>query len=159
MKIRKSTIEDINHIQKIYDYAREYMISQGNTNQWTNGYPDYDTIKTDIEKSQSYVCIDEDNTVVGVFVFYIGNEEDYNNIEGTWLNNDEYGVVHRIATNKKGVGSFCLRYCFEQINNIKIDTHQDNISMQKLLEKEGYTKCGIITLKRNGAKRIAFQKV
>ena len=33
-----------------------------------------------------------------------------------------------------------------RVNNIKIDTHKDNISMQKLLEKNGFKYCGIIYL-------------
>ena len=75
--------------------------------------------------------------------------------------NDEYAVVHRIASlhGRKGAASFCMNYCFNIHNNIRIDTHKNNIPMQKFLEKEGFIKCGRIILHRNNEDRIAFQKV
>ncbi len=128
-------------------------------NQWVNGYPDIEAITKDLASNNSYVCID-DNQIVGVFTFIKGIDPTYIHIyEGNWLNEASYGVVHRIAslTHKKGVASYCLNWCYEQINNIKIDTHRDNIIMQKLLEKNGYTYCGIIYLE-SGAERLAYQK-
>ena len=46
----------------------------------------------------------------------------------------------------------------EDENSIKIDTHKDNISMQKLLEKNDFKYCGIIYLE-DGSQRIAFEKI
>ena len=43
------------------------------------------------------------------------------------------------------------------IKNIKIDTHEDNLIMQKLLEKNSFKYCGVIYL-LDGSKRIAFEK-
>ena len=43
------------------------------------------------------------------------------------------------------------------IKSIRIDTHKDNIPMQRALAKHGFIKCGIIHL-ANGDERIAFQK-
>ena len=39
--------------------------------------------------------------------------------------------------------------------NIREDTHADNQIMQKLAEKNGFVKCGIIYVK-NGTPRIAY---
>jgi ribosomal protein S18 acetylase RimI-like enzyme len=44
------------------------------------------------------------------------------------------------------------------VNNIRVDTHNDNIAMQSLLNNLGFVFCGEITL-LSGAPRIAFQKV
>lgn len=48
------------------------------------------------------------------------------------------------------------------INNImdiiKVDTHEENISMQKLLKKNNFKYCGIIYLE-DKSKRIAFEKI
>lgn len=161
MTIRKAEPKDLNIILKILEHARNYMKENNNPNQWGDNHPAVEIIEEDIKNSIGYVCLDEENNIVGYFCFYVGIEEDYNEIyEGNWLNDKEYAVIHRIATmsNKKGVGSFCMRYCFDKYKNIKIDTSKDNIPMQKLLEKEGYTKCGTIHLRRNGGERIAFQK-
>lgn len=161
MTIRKAEQKDLNIILKIFEHARNYMKENNNPNQWGDNHPSVEIIEEDIKNSIGYVCLDEENNIVGYFCFYVGIEEDYNEIyEGSWLNDKEYAVIHRIATmsNKKGVGSFCMQYCFDKYKNIKIDTSKDNIPMQKLLEREGYTKCGIIHLRRNGEERIAFQK-
>ena len=161
MTIRKAELNDLNIILKIFEHARNYMRENNNPNQWGDNHPPASLIEEDIKNSIGYVCLDEENNIVGYFCFYVGIEEDYNQIyEGNWLNDKEYAVIHRIATmsNKKGVGGFCMRYCFDKYKNIKIDTSEFNIPMQKLLEREGYKKCGIIKLRRNEEDRIAFQK-
>ena len=48
------------------------------------------------------------------------------------------------------------------VYSIKIDTHEDNKPMQRLLEKNWYVYCGIIYLDKEpsiGEKRMAFEKV
>ncbi len=162
MQIRKTKYEDIEKLLEIFDYARKFMAANNNPNQWTNGYPSELDIKADIDKGHSYVCLDDDSNIICTFCFYIGIDNNYNEIyDGAWLNNDEYAVVHRIASlhGRKGAASFCMNYCFNIHNNIRIDTHKNNIPMQKFLEKEGFIKCGRIILHRNNEDRIAFQKV
>ncbi len=159
MEIRKSKQSDLSEMLALFEQAREFMEENGNPNQWGKHYPETFIIEEDIANCTSYVCIDE-NKVVGTFMFFIGEDETYANIfQGEWLNDKPYGVVHRItaAVGKKGVATFCLEWCFEQCKNVRIDTHKDNIPMKKLLEKNGYTSCGIIFL-NNGDERIAFQK-
>ena len=71
-----------------------------------------------------------------------------------------YGVVHRIAAAKgtHGAASFCMNWCMEQCGNIRIDTHANNKPMQGLLNKLGYTYCGVIELENGRGERLAFQK-
>jgi hypothetical protein len=159
MEIRPTTLADLDTIMDIYDKARQYMRQHGNMNQWIGGYPSAELIKKDIHDNNSYVCIDEEQ-IVGVFTFIQGLDPTYITIyEGNWLNEEAYGVVHRIASlsHKKGVASFCLDWCFCRCSNIKIDTHRDNTVMQNLLAKNGYTYCGIIYLE-SGDERLAYQK-
>lgn len=159
MEIRNTTLENLDNVMKIYANARQYMRENGNMNQWVNGYPSMELITKDINNKFSYVCLD-DNKIVGTFCFIQGVDPTYINIyEGKWLNEDPYGVIHRIASDRhqKGVASYCLAWCINQCKNIKIDTHRDNIIMQNLLIKNGYTKCGIIYLE-DGSERIAYQK-
>lgn len=167
MLIRKATENDIKDLLDIYEYAKQYMKENNNPNQWNEDYPSLKTIKEDLESSRIYVCVDDDNKILGTFVFYIAEELSYKHIyEGNWLNDEEYAVIHRVATraNKKGVASFCLRWCFNQHNNIRIDTFIDNIPMQNLLAKENFVRCGIIYTDLDGNKmpehkRIAFHKI
>jgi RimJ/RimL family protein N-acetyltransferase len=159
MEIRRSTINDIDEILKIFEGARKFMKASGNPNQWKDSYPERKLIESDIYKNISYLCVDE-GKIVGTFVFFEGIEPDYAEIhDGQWLNDEPYGVVHRVAsaTGKRGVATYCLNWSFEQCRNLKIDTHRDNIPMHNLLIKNGFHRCGIIYLE-NGEERIAYQK-
>lgn len=159
MEIRKSTTEDLDRIMNIYDRGRKFMRENGNMNQWINGYPERELILNDIRKGNSYVCCDGEK-ITAVFYFGIEEEPTYRTIyQGKWLNKDRYGVIHRIAvdSNTKGTASFCIEWCYAQTGNLKIDTHRDNTVMQKVLEKNGFTYCGIIYID-DGSERIAFQK-
>ena len=53
---------------------------------------------------------------------------------------------------------FHLQLLEKNIKSLKIDTHEDNIGMQSLIKKLGYTYCGIIYT-NYGDKRLAFEKV
>jgi len=158
MIIRKSTPADLASVMEIYAYARGYMKSHGNPSQWQDNHPPIEMIEKDIESERSYVCIDG-NKIVAVFYFNIEDDPTYNKIDGKWLSDAPYGVVHRIARgpDAKGAGSFCLNWCYNRYPNIRIDTHKDNTPMLKMLEKQGFTHCGTIWLE-NGDERMAFQK-
>ena len=158
MEIRKSTLNDLPEIKKIYSVARSFMEAHGNSAQWGTTYPEEAIIVDDIKKGQSYICLDK-KRVVAVFCFFIGNDKSYDVIDGKWLNDKEYGVIHRIAVLEggKGIASFCISWANERCDNIKIDTHKNNIPMQRLLEKLGFKRCGIIRV-RDNSERIAYQK-
>ncbi len=160
--IRKTKKSDLEAVMQIYADARMYMRASGNPEQWSGGYPSEDIVRGDMEKGCLYVC-EEDGELLGVFYFAKENDPTYAKIyEGAWLNDAPYAVIHRIAVSKnshgKGVAAFIFQSCFEQCSNLKIDTHRDNIPMQKALLKNGFVRCGIIYL-ASGDERIAFQKV
>lgn len=160
MEIRKSNSEDINEIMNCIDFARKLMRDSGNSVQWTNGYPSKELMLESIENGFNFLIV-ENGEVVATFDFIIGNDPNYSVIEnGAWLNDDPYGVIHRLASNgkAKGVAKFCFEWCFSQFPNIRIDTHETNITMQKVLEKLGYQKCGIIYV-ADGTPRLAYQLV
>ena len=160
IEIRKTTCDDIDTVMKIYADGREIMLEGKNFLQWPEGYPFRDIIEKDINAGFSYVCTDG-SEILAVFYLSPGPDESYKKIDGAWLNDKPYGVIHRIARLKtdkaKGVGAFCLEWCFELVKNIRIDTHEDNMPMRKLLEKQGYKYCGIIWIETGDA-RMAFQK-
>ncbi len=157
MEIRKATHPDFNKIMKIYEDAAVFMAENGNPTQWV-GYPSKEMVKNDIDKGQSYVCT-EDEKILAVFVYFEENDPWYAYIEGKWVNDEPYGVVHRIASarKKKGVGEFCIKWAFEKCKNLRIDTHKDNIPMQNLIKKLNFEYCGIVYMD-DGSPRIAFQK-
>ena len=76
--------------------------------------------------------------IVGVFTYIQGTESTYIRIyNGSWLNEEPYGVVHRIASTNsiKGVATYCLNWCLDKCKNIRIDTHRDNVVMQNSIRK------------------------
>ena len=113
--------------------------------------------KKDIENNEMYVLEDEDG-IQASFVFYCGIDPCYNKIyDGQWLNDEPYGVIHRIATRglKKHMADIILEYCESKIDNIRMDTHMDNKPMQNFMLKHGFKHVGTIYLK-NGQSRLAF---
>lgn len=159
MEIKKADMSQLDEIMAIYERARKFMADHGNPTQWTSTYPPKDMIMGDIEKGVMYVCMAGEK-IGAVFYYHEGEEEDYARIyEGAWLDDEPYGVVHRIASagTVKGAGSFCLAWAYDQCKNIRIDTHRNNVVMQNLLKKNGFEYCGIIYI-RNGEERLAYQK-
>ena len=161
MKIRLASSNDIGIIEKIYEDARVFMRQSGNMYQWQGIYPSRENIISDINDSCLCLCC-ESELILGVFYFRIGEDVTYQTIyDGKWLNESEYAVIHRIAVSSesrgKGVASFCFDYALSKFPNIKIDTHKDNIPMQKALTKNGFSYCGIIHL-LNGEERMAYQR-
>lgn len=160
MEIRKAQLQDLESIMAVYVIAKQFMQETGNKHQWIDGYPSSTLIMDDIQTGNCYVCTADDDEIVGVFYYRQGPDKTYAKIyEGKWLNDEPYGVIHRLAgTGKgKGIAAVCLNWCFRQCNNIRVDTHRDNLVMQQILKKNGYTPCGIIYIE-NGTERLAFHK-
>ncbi len=164
MKIEQATPAFLDRIMTVYEDARTFMRESGNKKQWTGGYPSMEEIRADIDAGHLFVVLGDDGPaeLLGVFYFRIGNDPTYERIyEGAWQNDAPYGVIHRIAVSKeshgRGVAAFVYDYCFSRCGNLKIDTHRDNLPMQRSLVKNGFVPCGIIYL-ASGDERLAFQK-
>lgn len=162
--IRQSQASDIDRIMEIIADAQQLLRSH-NTDQWQDGYPTPDIIAADIARKESYVLC-EDGQIVATAVISFAGEVTYNHIDGYWLNDEPYCVIHRMAVSKSAYGKGLAKRLFayaenlcqlQKIKNIRVDTHADNIIMKTLLKRLGYTYCGVITL-LSGALRIAFQK-
>lgn len=157
--IRKAVPDDIPAIEQIFDAARRYMAEHGNPHQWVGGYPQREVIAADVQAGYCHICALADGSVAGVFSFIPGPDHTYSRIDGgQWLNNEPYAVVHRVASAGKvgGVARACLDWCFAHCPNIRIDTHADNLPMQRAVEDYGFVRCGVIYT-HNGTPRIAYQ--
>ena len=163
MEIRKSTERDFERMLDIYEHARAFMAATGNPNQWgPNHWPPEALLRQDIAEGHSYVC-EHEGRVVGTFFYIQGKdvEPTYARIDdGAWRDDSPYGVVHRIASDGsvKGTGAACINWAFEQCGHLRIDTHTDNAVMQRLLQKLGFVRCGIIYVHEDNDPRIAFEK-
>ena len=156
--IRKAELKDLTKLNELYETARRYMRENGNPDQWGTGYPNDEIIIEDIKSGVLYT----DEGVNFAFVL-MGEEEAYKTIyEGKWLNNDPYLTLHRVAGNGKvkGVFSQIFEFSLEKmkevgISNLRIDTHEKNLTMQNAVTRQGFVRCGSVKLREG--ERIAYQ--
>ena len=159
MLIRKSVEADLAQIGVIYENAKKFMRETGNPHQWNSQRPNIQSAREDMERGIGYVA-EENGEILAVFMFSKEPDPTYAEIDGAWLSDAPYGVIHRIAVAKQGQGIIgaCIGECFARCENLRIDTHRDNLPMQRALLKRGFEYCGVIRLE-NGDERLAYQKV
>lgn len=169
MHIRKATHHDIDGLLALFDEARGTIAALG-IDQWQDGYPSREVVCDDIEKGRSFI-VDCDGQIGGTFVIVDDGEPTYDRIDdGHWQTGDQthaYLAVHRVAVAvaKRGCGistAIIDRAAEEakarQLSSLRIDTHQGNVVMRRMLEKHGFVHCGTIFL-QSGAKRVAYEKI
>lgn len=164
--IRKTTYEDIPSVLHIIEEAKEYFRNNG-INQWQGPYPLIEDIQEDIDQGFSYVY-EEEGKVIGTCCIKLEEDPDYKvMVEGNWLNDEIYGVIHRIAIlpERKGQGiaqqffQYAQDYALDNgFYNLRIDTHNDNKSMKKAISKFGFIYTGIVRM-QDQSLRNAYQKV
>ncbi len=161
MTIRKAKPTDLSSILKVYEIAREYMRKSGNPDQWGTDKPKQELLEEDIRKGQLFVGESEDGAIRFVFAFILGEDPTYSYIEdGAWLSDEPYGTIHRIAGDGtvSGVVQKAVTYGRQWVSSIRIDTHEKNTTMQHVVEKLGFVRCGIIYIS-DGTPRIAYQLI
>ena len=162
--IRKATAADVPRQMEIYARARRFMAEHGNPNQWgPANWPPESLIRADIEQGDSYVCMCG-VLMAGTFFYRFGKdvEPTYARIvDGAWLDDSPYGVVHRIAAGGEvpGTGAFCLDWAYRQCGHLRIDTHEDNVVMQNLLRKLGFIRTGTVFMQVDRDPRWAYEKM
>ena len=154
MNIRLATALDADRIFEIYEYARAYMKAHGNPNQWGDNRPEKSLTKDDIKNQRCYVMEDEGH-IFACFVFTIGSEKEY---ETKFPSKDKYGVIHRVASDKskRGIVERIVDFAKGKVNLLRIDTHEDNKTMQNCIERQNFKRIGIIYLE-DKSPRILYE--
>ena len=154
MNIRLANTSDTDRIFEIYEYARAYMKAHGNPYQWGDDRPEKSLTKDDIKNQRCYVMEDEGH-IFACFVFTIGFEKEY---EAKFPSKVEYGVIHRVASDKskRGIVERIVDFAKGKVNFLRIDTHEDNKIMQKCIERQNFKRLGIIYLK-DKSPRILYE--
>lgn len=163
LSLRKADFSEIPQIWEILQDAIEQRRLDGST-QWQDGYPNELSIENDINNGYAYV-LTENESILCYAAIIFDKEPAYDDIEGKWLTNGDYVVVHRVAVSKLAKGKGIATKLFESIeglsvkNNvysIKVDTNFDNIPMLKILDRLKYTYCGEVYFR--GSARRAYEK-
>lgn len=166
MELRRMETHDLPAVMAILHQAQAYFKAQG-IDQWQDGYPDEATLLQDIQNGTAYVAV-QDKMIAGCATVAFTPDENYTTmVSGRWLTDRPYAVIHRIAVDDQlkgqGIAGWILaqaeQMCSQRgVLSIKIDTHQDNTSMRRLLEKHNYQLCGVIQLHRDLSLRVAYEK-
>ena len=162
--LKKAQTADIDIALSLIRQGQQHLKAQG-IDQWQNGYPDRTRLEQDIQEQAGYLVMD-DSEVLGYLCIILTGEPAYDRIEGHWLTEGRYAVVHRIVLSDHARGHGLSAAVFSLIDNfckkqnipaLRIDTHADNRKMQHVLSKCGFTFCGIVTY-TSGLRR-AYEKL
>ena len=174
MNIRTTTPKDIDAVMTIIEEARATIAALG-IDQWQNGSPNRSMITEDMALGQGRVVTDDEGRIMGTFAIIYTGEPTYETVyDGAWrapdLDGDgsiAYIAIHRVAVSVahrgSGISTAIINYAeeFARIlgkSSLRIDTHEGNVVMRRMLEKQGFLPCGTIRL-RNGDPRVAYEKV
>lgn len=164
MTLRKAKENEIPVIWEILQQAIEQRRKDG-SKQWQDGYPNPATVQSDLQKGYGHVLVDN-NTIIAYAAIIFDIEPAYEAIEGKWLTNGPYAVIHRVATSNLVKGKGMATQLFKLIEDlciskkvysIKVDTNFDNVPMLKIMDRLQYTYCGEVYFR--GSARRAYEKV
>ena len=151
--------EDLDCVMEIIQAGINTMHERGNFKQWGNGYPSQEFMLEEIQNQHCYLVKTEEGPVA-TFCLICNGDPGYDTIEGAWLNHEPYAAIHRLAVlvNGQGYGRSCIQWVCNRYKNVRIDTHEANISMQKLISSCGFTYCGIVH-QQGTPTRLAYHKI
>lgn len=161
--LRKATETDAGRIWEIILQAKAQMYRE-DKKQWHEGYPAPANITNDIHRGHAHVLCDGEEVIAYGAVIFEG-EPAYLSIDGKWLNDEPYVVVHRLAVaeerKQRGVATQFMREveklsAGKSVFNFRVDTNYDNFYMHRMLERLGFTYCGEI--RYDSGIRMAYQK-
>ncbi len=164
MKLRKVNFEEADAAMEIINMAERHLREQG-VDQWQDGYPDYDCIKRDIELGRGYFTVCGDD-VLGYMCIDFEGEPAYDTLIGKWASDEKYVVLHRLAladdARGKGFGDVIFSLVEELarsrgVGYFRVDTDADNLKMQRILNKNGFSYRGNIRFQNSD--KIAFDKI
>lgn len=158
---RKAGLSDAERIWQIILEAKAQMKQLG-SKQWQDDYPTPEIIRRDINAGYGYVLERENVIAYGALVF--DGEAAYEKIDGAWLDDNPYIVVHRLAVadeaKHQGIAKLffteTINLCHtKKITSFRVDTNYDNNYMLRLTKSLGFSYCGIVHYVRGD--RQAYQ--
>lgn len=162
-KIVKAKYGEQKTAMTFINQAKTFLKACG-VDQWQNGYPDETCISDDIKLGKGYfIC--KGDIPAGYMCIDFDGEPAYDELQGNWLNDEKYIVIHRMAMSDSERGNGIAQKAFglageiavsEGVKNIRVDTDDDNDVMKHILKKSGFTYCGTIWF--DNSEKIAFQK-
>ncbi|MBL0387430.1 GNAT family N-acetyltransferase [Tumebacillus sp. ITR2] len=165
-EMRAATTNDLDALLEIYRAVIRRMQAGGN-DQWDDTYPNRTVLEADLAAGTLFVCVDEDEKLLGAVVLNESIDEPYSQIQwddaqGKWL------VVHRLAvhpdTQGRGIGrdlmGFAEQWGLENgYSSIRLDTYSRNKAAVALYLRLGYVWKGEIHFQdRRAEPYVCFEK-
>lgn len=172
LRFRLANRDDLEGIWNVLMDGKEVLGRLG-IDQWQGSYPSRDVVLADIDAGHSYVVEDQGSIIATEAITFSG-EKVYDRIEGAWLTDStsddpRYSVLHRVASLSTQSGRGLGRLLLESgvavsrergSESVRIETHPANEPMLKLIERNGFTRCGIIRIDHAEGgipERVAFE--
>ncbi|MFD0898360.1 GNAT family N-acetyltransferase [Loigolactobacillus binensis] len=165
--LRQAKTTDLPVIMKIINEAKAYL-KQQNVDQWQHGYPEQSDLSADVAAGDNYVLVRYD-VIVATATLLHGIDENYKVIEqGSWRGDPAatYTSIHRIAVAAGYRGQHLSETLITNLltvslqlgyNDVRIDTHPENLGMQHVIKQNGFDYRGIIYMHEPKEPRYAYQ--
>ncbi len=163
MKLELVSLDLLPQAMEIIDMGKAHLKEQG-IDQWDNDYPLKIDLKEDIEAENGYFFKDGDE-ILGYLCIDFQGEPAYETLQDSWVSEEPYVVVHRLAFHQNARGKKLISRLFalvealsrqKSLHYFRIDTHSHNKKMIHILENYGFQERGVV--RYEDCERIGFDK-
>ena len=173
---RPAAREDFDQVSALLDAGHETFAALG-IDEGRKKYPSARRLMHSIKNGTTHVVEDAHGHMIAVFAVSFSPDKNYAaGIDGAWLTDaDEqpqpYAELHWVsvapAARRRGVGQFILETAGRIARaggrrSIRADVYERNVPIQKLLEKHGYARCGILSMRDVFGRRktrVAYERL
>ena len=173
---RPAAREDFDQVSALLDAGHETFAALG-IDEGRKKYPSARRLMHSIKNGTTHVVEDAHGHMIAVFAVSFSPDKNYERpIDGAWLTDaDEqpqpYAELHWVsvapAARRRGVGQFILETAGRIARaggrrSIRADVYERNVPIQKLLEKHGYARCGILSMRDVFGRRktrVAYERL
>lgn len=142
------------------------LLAMNNIDQWQNGTIFSEILLDAIMHDQAFVWEQRDSTGIAGFCVLDTYDELYENLaEGEWTVPGSYLAIHRVMVSQHLRGRKVTTQMFldikkmgivNNVDSLRIDTHPDNIMMQKTLKRNGFVRTGLLYMP-SGSSRYTYE--
>ncbi|MFI3265083.1 MAG: GNAT family N-acetyltransferase [Rikenellaceae bacterium] len=164
-KLRKAKNEDLAEVMVIIHDCQALLHARG-VDQWQDGYPSLEPLENDVQLSNGYI-LEFDGRIAAYGALVYGVEQAYLSlVNGAWLSDFDYVTLHRLAVSSafrgEGIGAQFFAEMEREargrnVHSLRADTHRDNMVMQRLLARMGFTLCGDVYY--GASHRLGYERV
>ena len=175
---RPAAREDFDRVSALLDVGHETTASLGIDEGRNKKYPSSRRLMHSIKNGTTHVVEDGDGRLIAVFAVSFSPDKNYaRGLEGgAWLTDTDadpqpYAELHWVSVDytarRRGVGMFILDKADQLARaegraSIRADVYELNAPMQKLLEKHGYRRCGVVVIRDvlgREKRRVGFERL